>query len=117
VKILLDHCVPKPFRREFPAHDVRTAGQMGWEDLRNGKLLAAASHSFDVVLTVDKNMKREQNLDMLPIAVIVLDVLRNTPEELKPFAPFVEGVLPSLRAGKMVEINSAGQVTIIAAGR
>jgi hypothetical protein len=90
---------------------------MGWEDLRNGKLLAAAGLSFDVLLTVDKNMKREQNLDTLPIAVIVLDVVKNTPEALKPFAPFVEGLLPSLRAGQMAEIDSMGQVTIIAAGR
>ena len=90
---------------------------MGWEDLRNGKLLATVMHSFDVLLTVDKNMKREQNLDALPLAVIVLDVLRNTPEELRPFAPFVEEVLPSLRTGQMVEINSIGQVTVIATGR
>jgi predicted nuclease of predicted toxin-antitoxin system len=117
VKILLDHCVPKPFGREFPAHDVRTAAQMGWEDLRNGTLLAAASHAFDVLLTVDKNMKREQNLGALPIAIIVLHVLRNTSEALRPFAPFVEIVLLSLRTGQMVEIDSTGQITIIASGR
>jgi hypothetical protein len=90
---------------------------MGWEDLRNGKLLAAASSSFDVLLTVDKNMKMEQNLATLPIAVVVLDVLKNTPDELRPLAPFVESVLPTLRTGAMVEIDSTGRVTIIVRGR
>jgi hypothetical protein len=90
---------------------------MGWEDLRNGKLLAAAAPLFDVLLTVDKNMKLEQNLATLPIAVIVLDVLKNTPEALRPFAPFVESVLPSLRVGQMVEIDSIGHAITIARGR
>jgi hypothetical protein len=90
---------------------------MGWEDLRNGKLLSAAATAFAVLLTVDKNMKAEQNLATLPIAVVVLDVPKNTPEELKPFAPFVERLLPSLRIGQMVEINSKGEFTVFAAGR
>ena len=90
---------------------------MGWEDLRNGKLLAAAAASFDVFLTVDKNMKLEQNLATLPIAVVVLDAPKNTPEALRPFAPFIESVLPSLRIGQMVEINKIGQALIIARGR
>jgi hypothetical protein len=109
--------MPKPFRRELPSHDVSTAAKMGWEDLRNGKLLAAAAPSFDVLLTVDKNMKLEQNLATLPIAVIVLDAIRNTPEELKAFAPFVESALRSLRLGQMIEIDAFGQVVILAPGR
>ncbi len=90
---------------------------MGWEDLRNGKSLAAAALSFDVLLTVAKNMKLEQNLARLPIAVIVLGALKNTPEELKPFAPFVERALPSLRIGQWIEIDSSGRVVTIAPGR
>jgi hypothetical protein len=96
VKILLDHCVPKPFHKEFPSHEVKTTAQMGWEDLRNGKLLATAAQFFDVILTVDKNMKREQNLTTLPITVIVVDVHKNTPDMLRPFAPIIEKMLPTL---------------------
>ncbi len=90
---------------------------MGWADLRNGKLLAAAALAFDVLLTVDKNMKQEQNLAVLPDRSGRVDALKNTPGELQPFAPFVERVLPTLQVGRMVEINSTGQVTIIAHGR
>jgi len=91
---------------------------MGWDDLRNGKLLtAAAAELFGVVPTVDKNMKREQNLTRLPVSVIVLDVIKNTPAVLRPFAPFVERVLPTLPKGQMLEINERGEVTMIAPGR
>jgi predicted nuclease of predicted toxin-antitoxin system len=72
VKVLLDHCLPRRFARAFPDHSVRTAADQGWERLRDGKLLAAAGAEFDVILTVDKNIKREQNLATLPIAVVVM---------------------------------------------
>jgi predicted nuclease of predicted toxin-antitoxin system len=117
VKILLDHCVPKPFRQEFPAHDVKTAAQMGWEDIRNGELLAAVAKSFDVFVTVDKNMKREQSLATLPISVIILDAVKNTPDVLRSFAPFVELALKTIGIGQMIEIDARGQITIVAPGR
>ena len=117
MKILLDHCVPRPFAREFPAHDVKTTAQMGWQDLRNGILLAEAGKVFNVFLTVDKNMKHEQNLVTLPLPVVVLGATRNTPGALRPFAPFVERVLPTLRPGQMIEIDSAGNVVVITPGR
>jgi hypothetical protein len=63
---------------------------MGWADLRNGKLLAEAGLKFDVFLTIDKNIKHQQNLNRLPIPVISLDAIRNTPEGVRPFAPLAE---------------------------
>ncbi len=103
--------------REFPAHEVETTAKMGWQDLRNGILLSAAAEAFDVLLTIDKNMKYEQNLQMLPLPVIVLDVSRNTPAALRPFAPFVERALSTLRSGQMIEIDQAGNVLVVAPGR
>jgi hypothetical protein len=117
VKILFDHCVPKPLGRAFPSHEVRTTAQMGWEPLQNGRLLAQASTYFDVVLTVDKGIRFQQNLDALPIAVVILDTASNAPESLMPLAPFVESVLPTLQVGQMVQINAAGVVTVIATGQ
>ena len=113
MRILLDPCVPKPLRRSFPTHQIRTAAEMGWQDLRNGKLLAEAAAAFDVILTVDKNIKYEQNLATLPIAVIVLRAPKNTPDVLAGFAPFVERALGSYQRGQMLEIDETGIVTII----
>jgi len=53
VKILLDHCIPKRFKFSLPAHEVKTAREMGWQGLKNGKLLAQAAKQFEVMLTVD----------------------------------------------------------------
>jgi hypothetical protein len=45
---------------------------MGWTSLSNGELLRQASVTFDAVLTADQNIEFQQNLNTLPIAVVVL---------------------------------------------
>ncbi len=42
MRILLDECVPRRFRRELPQHEVQTVPEMGWASLKNGDLLAGA---------------------------------------------------------------------------
>jgi hypothetical protein len=57
VKVLLDNNVPVPLRRHLPDHEVYSARQMGWAELSNGDLLAAAeANGFDVMVTGDKNL-------------------------------------------------------------
>ena len=86
---------------------------MHWQTLNNGRLLAAAATTFEVFLTVDKNIKSQQNLKSLPISVILLDVDRNTPDALIPFAPFVELALLRIKAGQMIEIDTSGSMKIV----
>ena len=73
MNILLDHCIDWRLRRFLPTHNVKTTREMGWDTLKNGKLLTAATTvPFDVFLTVDQNIKSEQNLSTLPISIVVL---------------------------------------------
>jgi hypothetical protein len=73
MKILLDHCIDWRLSRSLPSHEIKTTGEMGWEKLKNGKLLAAAAGGkFNVLLTVDQIIKAEQNLSTLPVSVVVL---------------------------------------------
>jgi hypothetical protein len=58
--------------RAIVGHDVKTARQMGWLAIKNGELLALASESFDVFVTVDRNLSFQQDLPAWPIAVVVL---------------------------------------------
>ncbi len=90
---------------------------MGWATLQNGKLLTEAAKSFDAFITVDKNIKNQQNLQSLPLSIIVLNVTMNTPKALALFAPYVEVVLPTLTPGRMIEIDATGAVTEIAPRR
>lgn len=63
MKVLFDHNVPKRLRQFLPGHEVALAREMGWAELGNGALLAAAEDSgFAVMVTGDKNLSYQQNL-------------------------------------------------------
>jgi len=73
MRILLDECVPRRLRRELPEHDVHTVAEMGWAGKKNGELLQSlAGQGFEVLLTVDQNLRHQQNLKAAGIAVVVL---------------------------------------------
>ena len=100
MKILLDECVDRRFAKELPGHFVKTVPQMGWATIKNGELLVLAEKEFDVFITVDRNLSFQQNLPKFNIAVLVLQARSNRLADLKPLAPKVLSVLPSLTKGK-----------------
>ncbi len=52
-----------PIRAYLVGHSVRTTAQQGWDTLNNGDLLTVAEEAgFDVLLTTDKNLRYQQNL-------------------------------------------------------
>ena len=72
MRVLLDESLPRPFTTLLSGHEVRTVAAMGWSGKHNGELLRLAADSFDVLLTADRNLERQQNLTTLPISVVVL---------------------------------------------
>ena len=71
--ILFDHVTPKGIARSLPGHIVTKAKDRGWDTLSNGDLLATAEQAgFDVLVTADKNMRYQQNLEGRRIALVVL---------------------------------------------
>jgi predicted nuclease of predicted toxin-antitoxin system len=108
MRILFDHCVPQRLRNLLTSHQIITAGEMGWDQLRNGRLLTAAAASFDVMVTVDRNMRHQQNLATLPVAVIVLTAKSNRLADLTPLAPAIMEALKNLQPRTFVEITEGG---------
>lgn len=78
---------------------------MGWAGQRNGDVLRLAEREFDVFLTVDRKLQRQQNLAAFNIAVIVLVARSNTLEDLQPLMPKVNAGLPSARRGEALVIG------------
>jgi hypothetical protein len=105
VRILLDHCLPRRLKNAFPAHEVATAAELGWDALRNGKLLTAAATRFDVFLTIDKNLKHQQNLATLPVAVIVILAPTNRFGDVVACVPSIEKALQTLMPCTLVEVS------------
>ena len=75
--ILLDNNVPRGLARALTGHVVTEARERGWATLQNGDLLRVAEEAgFDVLVTADKNIRYQQNLEGRKIAIVVLTQLR-----------------------------------------
>jgi hypothetical protein len=108
MRLLLDESVPVKLRRALPAHEVRTAVEMGWSGCKNGKLLALAAADFDAFIAVDKNLPYQQNLKALPIAVVVLKAASNELQFLLPLMPELERRLAALLPSTWLRIGTVG---------
>ena len=88
MKVLLDECVTKKLKPYLNDIEVYTVFEMGWSGVRNGKLISlSVQHHFDVLLTIDKNMIYQHNLEKYPITIVVFNSLTSKLEELISFIP------------------------------
>ena len=72
MRILFDQGTPAPLRQLLRGHNVSTAYEMGWSELANGDLLAAAEADFDALVTTDQNLRYQQDLAGRRLAILVL---------------------------------------------
>ncbi len=104
MRLLFDYNVPAPLRHLLPDHDIHLAGQVGWGELSNGKLLLAAEQAgFEMLITADKNLRYQQNLAGRKIAIVVLPTqhMATLQEGIEQVASAIKGVLQ----GSFVELE------------
>jgi len=103
MRILLDECLPKDLARQLPGHNVKTVPQAGWASISNGRLLGliADSGKFDVLLTVDKRLPKQNPTRTLPFAIVVLRATSNRMIHMFPFAPEILRRLAEFRPGRV----------------
>ena len=71
--MLLDEHLDRRLKPMFDSRfEVVTVHEHGWTGKRNGVLLQAAQAEFDVLVTMDRSIEYQQNLQKLALAVIVL---------------------------------------------
>lgn len=76
MRVLFDQGTPDPLRASLIAHNVSTAYERGWSNLRNGDLLNAAEHGgYEVLVSTDQSLKHQQNLSARRIGIVVRRLL------------------------------------------
>ena len=106
MRILLDECVPEPFRRYLWGHDVTTARHSGLSGRGDGIVLAeAVARGYEVLLTVDANLPYQQNVSAHRIVVVVMRVWRNNLDRLIPLIPELNEVLRTAKPGRVYRIE------------
>lgn len=91
MKILLDESIPQKLRNDFgEEHEVWTVRDKGWLGKKNGELLKLVSDdSFDLFITVDRNLRFQQNLQVLSMRIVVLCGKDNRHETLQRLIPIM----------------------------
>ena len=106
MKILLDECITKRFKTYLQEYKVFTVIEMSWSGIKNGKLMAlCVENNFDVLLTIDKNIAYQQNLQNLPLTIVILDCSTSKVEELIQFLPSFKNEIDSFEKFKSYLIH------------
>jgi len=101
MKILLDECVTKRLKRHLQEFEVFTARELNLGGIKNGKLMTfCKENNFDILLTVDKNLIYQQNLEKYPVTIVVFNSLSSKIEELIEFLPSFKSQISQLEKHK-----------------
>jgi hypothetical protein len=106
MKLLLDECIPRSFKRHLPGHDCHTVPEVGWAGKKNGELLSLAERSgFDCFLTIDRGIEYQQNLSGRTLAIILVKSNSSRNADLLHHVLEVLRVLDSIRRGELIRIG------------
>jgi hypothetical protein len=104
VRILFDQGTPVPLREALAQHEVATAYERGWSQLKNGELLDAAERGgFEVFVTTDSRLRYQQNLTSRRIAIVCL--LSTSWPRIHRTVGAVVGAINSCSAGSYTEVE------------
>ena len=106
MRILLDECLPVDYRHSFPGHEAHTVEWAGFKGKKNGELLQAAENGgYQVLLTVDQGIPRQQTTTDRKISIILIRSRTNQMEDLLPLAAAVLKALDFIQPGQSVQIS------------
>ncbi len=107
MKILLDESLPRKLRHDFPEeHEVNTVRDLGWLGKKNGELLKLMTdNSFELFITVDRNLPYQQNLNKIPVTICILRAKDNTRATLRLLIPKLFLRLLQENEEKVIEVS------------
>ena len=107
MKLLFDECVSRLFKSGFTVHghECFTVPEVGLAGKKNGDLLTLAEDKFDVFVTIDKNIRYQQNLSGRKIAVLIIRARSSEIDDLLLELPACIAALQSIRPGQLVKLG------------
>lgn len=106
MKIILDECLPRRLVRDLHDHAVTTAPQRRWASLTNGELLKLVEPDFDILITMDRSIVHQQNLEDLHICLIVLHAVNSRYETLQPLVPEIRRAVEQAKDGSVIHVGN-----------
>lgn len=107
MKILLDENLPLKLAFDFDKdYDVYSVRKLGWGGKKNGELLKLMiENSFEVFITLDKNLRYQQNIEKFKICIFLLKVKDSKHQTIQPLVPKILKYLKSDLEKELIEIQ------------
>lgn len=106
MRIVLDECLPIRLRFQFPEYECVTVQYLQAKGLKDGPLLNKIAPGTDVLITVDANLRWQQNFKHFPqLSVILLGAEDTDIKTLTALVPQIKKVLRSIKPGQFVVIE------------
>jgi hypothetical protein len=108
MKILLDENIPAKVTTDFgKEYEIKTVRDIKWLGKKNGELLGLmAFNGFDFFITLDRNLKHQQNLNKFDITIFLLLSNDSKHQTLQPFFEKVKNLLSSGHYKKFNEVRT-----------
>ncbi len=103
IRVLLDENLPRRLKWSLGA-EVLTVPERGWSGVKNGLLLRLAAAEFDVLLTMDRGIRYQQNLTGIELCLIVLSAVSNDIDDLLPLVPSINAALEKAAPGLVIHV-------------
>ena len=108
MKVLVDECAPRALKTFLTkhGHESLTVQEAGWAGKQNGELLKLAEADFDALVTVDTNLRYQQNMEGRNIAIVILQSSSNRLEHIRQYFPACVLALERIKPGEIVQVGS-----------
>ncbi len=105
MKVVIDECLPIRLRLQFPEHECVTVQYLQSKGTKDNLLLEHIIGSYDVLLTIDGNMRYQQNFTKYPrFSSIALSAENNSMTKLLPLVPMIRSALQKIKPGQHIRI-------------
>ena len=102
MKILLDEGVPKTIQKRLSKLSISNVEDMGWRGIKNGALLDLMTGQFQILVTTDKNLSFQQNLEKRQISVVILPT--NDVPSVIELLPQIEQAIAAISPGEFKQL-------------
>ena len=103
MKVLLDEMLPIGVRELIPSHEVYSAAYAGFAGISNGEMIRRAiGAGFDVIVTLDRGIPRQQNLERSGIGFLLIP--HNDLDRIRPYADELRRALERASPGMVLRV-------------
>lgn len=104
-RVLFDENMPRKLRRDLPEFYIRTAQEQGWSAYQSGHLLKQLTDAFDVLVTIDQNVRHQQNLSKYNVGVVAIEIPDTRLVFLRQLLPEIREAIAAVKPGQLVIIE------------